>query len=84
MGTIVITFENPGRPQPIRHNVAGATYNDDEKLEISEFNKESNGLLIYIISSYKQDGDCRDRNNNRKEKHLQQSVQIPTIRNIKL
>jgi hypothetical protein len=42
--------------------VAGATYDDDEKLEISEFYKDSNGLLIYIISSYKQDGDCRDIN----------------------
>jgi hypothetical protein len=48
----------------------GATYYDDEKLEISEFYKESNGLLIYITSSYKQDGDCRDRNNNCKEKQL--------------
>jgi hypothetical protein len=45
-------------------------YDDDEKLEISAFYEESNGLLIYIISSYKQDGDCCDRNNNRKEKQL--------------
>jgi hypothetical protein len=43
------------------HPVAGATCDNDERLEISEF-YEINGLLIYIISSYKQDGDCRDRN----------------------
>jgi hypothetical protein len=50
--------------------VASATYDDDEKLEISKFYEERNGLLIYISSSYKLDHDCRDRNNNREEKQL--------------
>jgi hypothetical protein len=70
----VSVVHSPPPPLPLifraSEDVAGATYDDDEKLETSQSYEESNGLLKYIISSYKQDGDCRDRTNNCKEKQL--------------